>query len=359
MRLRVLTLAVAAMFLASVLMFLLAGGTGDLFQRRATLVTFMPDAAGLVKGGDVRLNGIRIGKVQSVRLAGGFDKARLVRAEIRIRTRYLRDIPEDSQTAVSADTVVAEKFLAITQGKSVTPVREGGVLPGEPFREASDRANQIEALHEDLTQLDQILAGLSTGDSQSSRLFYSSDIYTSTLAGMDAFHRTMHSVTSPESDLAKAFYTLELYNVIEKFVSNVDKALIGIQNGEGKLGRAFASDEQYNAAAQAIKDLRSTLADANAGKGGWGTWLQDDSNYKQLVRVLTSASRSVDEIGHGEGRMSQLLANAQMYESLSGSLRQLEAMLHDIRENPHKYLRVQPFRKNPMESRRRAVTAAR
>src|SRR5579871_5333743 len=133
MRLRVLTVVVAAVFLASVLFFLLAGGTGELFARRAVLTTYMPDAAGLAKGGEVRLNGIRIGTVQNVELTNGFDKAREARAQMRVLARYLREIPEDSQTAISSDTLVAPRFIAITKGKSLMPVRDDGVLSGEPF----------------------------------------------------------------------------------------------------------------------------------------------------------------------------------------------------------------------------------
>ena len=354
MRMRVLTLGIVAVFLSSVLIFLLAGGTGDLFEHRATLITYMPDAAGIAKADEVRLNGIRIGKVQKAELVRGYDKARQVRAEVRILARYLKEIPEDSQTAISADSLVGDKFLAITEGKSLTAVREGAVLRGEPYREAADRAHQIEALHNDLTQLDQILVELSSPDTQSGQLFQSSQLYNSLLTGLDVFHTTLHKFTSPQSDLGKAFYTLEVYNDIENFIRSVDAALAGIQSGDGMLGRAFASDNQYNEALRAIEDLRSFLADANAGKGGWGAWLQDDSNYRQITGVLAGASRSIDELNRGDGKLSQLLANAQFYESLTGSLRQIEAMLRDLRQDPRKYLRVHPFRKNPMEARRRA-----
>ena len=354
MRLRVLTLGIVAVFLSSVLIFLLVGGTGDLFEHRATLITFMPDAAGIAEADEVRLNGIRIGKVQKAELMGGYDKARQVRAEMRILARYMKEIPDDSQTAISADSLVGDKFLAITEGKSLTPVREGAVLRGEPYREAADRAHQIEALHNDLTQLDQILVELSSPETRSGQMFQSSELYNSILSGMDAFHVTLHKFTSPQSDLGKAFYTLEVYNDIEDFIRTVDKALAGIQNGEGTLGHAFASDDQYNEAVRAIRDLRSFLADANAGKGGWGAWLQDDSNYRQFTRTLAGASRSIDELNRGDGKASQLLASAQFYESLTGSLRQIESMLRDLRQDPHKYLRVHPLRKNPMEARRRA-----
>lgn len=353
MRLRVLTVAVAAVFISSVLIFLLAGGTADLFAPRATLTTYMPDAAGLARGGEVRLNGLRIGTVLNVQLTNGFSKAQEVRAQMRILARYLKQIPEDSQTAVSADTLVSAKFVQITEGMSLTPVREGGVLRGEPYREAANRANQLEALHTDLTQIDQILADLSSPQTPSGQIFMSSEFYDSTLAGMNAFDSTLNKFTSPRSNLGQAFYSLKLYDAIENFLRTVEKALAGIQNGEGALGRAFASEDQYNDTLRSVQGLHSWLADANAGKGGWGTWLQDDSNYRQLVRLLTEANRSIARLNAGEGTGGQLLANAQLYESLNGSLRQLQAMLNEFQRDPQKYLRFHPLRKNPMEARRR------
>jgi phospholipid/cholesterol/gamma-HCH transport system substrate-binding protein len=45
----------------------------------------------------------------------------------------------------------------------------------------------------------------------------------------------------------------------------------------------------------------------------------------------------------GGGPTGRLLANAQLYESLNGSLHNLELLLRDLRENPRKYLRYKPF----------------
>src|ERR1700688_4731380 len=98
MRLRVFALITLATGLSLVLMYLLVGGGGDFFARRTTLTTYMPDAAGITRDSEVRLSGIRIGKVQSVEISGMLDPRRAVRAEMRVLTRYLRDIPEDSQT---------------------------------------------------------------------------------------------------------------------------------------------------------------------------------------------------------------------------------------------------------------------
>jgi len=350
MRLRVSMVLVAAVFLMLVLTYLLLGGTGDFFARRANLTTYMPDSAGLAKDSPVRLNGIRIGTVQKVELASG-DNRRPVRAEIRVLARYLKNIPEDSRTAVSADTMVAPKFLDINQGQSIIPIRENGVLRSEPVRQATERANQIEALHRQMIQADQILQDLSNPDSRTGQLFMSEVIYDSILKGMGDFEKTVNTVITPRSDLGKAFYTLEIYNALEDFFHRIDRSLVSVQNGEGTLGHMFASDQQYNDVLREFTELRSDLADANAGKGKLGEWLQDDSNYRNFSRLLASMDRTLASWNAGEGRPGELIASAQLYESVNGSLRRLQNLVRTLRDDPHRYLRIRPFQRNPMSAR--------
>jgi phospholipid/cholesterol/gamma-HCH transport system substrate-binding protein len=345
MRLRVFVVIAAGTGLALILMYLLAGGWQDFFAPRTTLTAYMPDSAGLDTDAEVRLNGIRIGTVDKVDLSGQLDTRRAVRAEMRVLSRFLRDIPVDSQTEVSSDTLVGYRFLEIAEGKSTIPIGESGVLQSEPVKQASDRANQIMTLQNDLAQVDQILADLSSPGTQTGKLFLTEDIYDRGLSVIRGFDSGLHTVLNPQSDLGKAFYSDEMYNSIRDFVGQVDKMLASIQNGEGTAGHLFASDEQYNEFVGELSSLRASLADANAGKGPWGSWLQDDANYRQLTHLLSVTDATITSLNAGEGRAGSLLANAQLYESLNGSLRRMEALLRDVRMNPRKYLRVKPFGK--------------
>src|SRR6267154_1612229 len=78
MRLRIVALIGVGTGISLVLMYLLVGGGQDFFARRTTLTTYMPDAAGIAPDSEVRLSGIRIGKVQDVRLSGLLDPRRAV-----------------------------------------------------------------------------------------------------------------------------------------------------------------------------------------------------------------------------------------------------------------------------------------
>jgi phospholipid/cholesterol/gamma-HCH transport system substrate-binding protein len=345
MRLRVFTLIGAGAGISFVLMYLLVGGGRDFFARRTTLTTYMSDAAGITKDSEVRLSGIRIGTVQRVELSGRLEPRRAVRTQMRVLTRYLKSIPEDSQTDVSADNLVGYQFIDIAEGKSPIPIKEDGVLESEPVRQAKDRVDLIETLRNNLAQVDQILADLSSSNTKTGKFVVGELEYDTVLLRIRGFDSALHAFLTPQSDLGKAFYSAEIYNRIHDLAVQADKMLASIQNGEGGAGHLFSSDAQYNEFLRELTSLRSTLADANAGKGRLGAALQDDSGYRQITRLLSATDATIASLNAGEGQAGRLLTNAQLYEALNGSLRSMEELMRDVRVNPRKYLRFKPFGK--------------
>ncbi len=89
-----------------------------------------------------------------------------------------------------------------------------------------------------------------------------------------------------------------------------------------------------------MTDLRASLADTKAGKGRLGSLLENDDSYTRAVRLLADTDRKIAALNAGEGSAGRLLTEAQLYESLNGSLQHLEALLKDLRGNPQKYLRI-------------------
>jgi len=92
-----------------------------------------------------------------------------------------------------------------------------------------------------------------------------------------------------------------------------------------------------------VRDLRKSIADLRAQMAKTGASLQDDEAYRKLTRTLSDMDRSLAALNRGEGQFGQLLTSPQMYESLAGSLNNLDAFLKDFRSNPRKYLRTKIF----------------
>jgi phospholipid/cholesterol/gamma-HCH transport system substrate-binding protein len=326
---RVTLVIVIAIGIAATLIFLITGGGTKLFSPQATLTTLVPSAAGTVSGSEVRLSGIPIGNVTKVDLSGLMDPQRVVRIDMRVDANFLKNIPSDSQTVITEDTLVGDQFVSIEEGKSPIPVSEDAILPSEPVKQAADQANLIRILQNELVQVDDLVTQMSTPTTQVGQAVLGSKQYDQLLMRLNAFNRAMHSFVGPESQIGPVLFSEKLYTDIRTYVANVDKTLASIQNGEGAAGRLFANDEQYDKLLRDLRDLRKSLADASAG-----SLLHDDAAYLRIRKNIAQTDELIAAFNTG-----RLLRDQQLYESLNGSLRDLEKLLADLRTNPQKYLR--------------------
>jgi ABC-type transporter Mla subunit MlaD len=81
-RIRVAAVSALAVLILGTLCFLLTGGT--LLAPKTTIYLYMPDAVALAPGSPVRVDGIGVGKVESVALTGFPQPDRVVRVTMRI-----------------------------------------------------------------------------------------------------------------------------------------------------------------------------------------------------------------------------------------------------------------------------------
>ncbi|MGA2216348.1 MAG: MlaD family protein, partial [Bryobacteraceae bacterium] len=136
-RLKVGILALFAMAILAVLIFLITGST-NIFESDVTIYTFMGDAAALTTAAPVNLDGIPVGKVKTIRLSGSKDPMRLVRIDMQVPEHTLKDIPSDSLASISAANVLGTKYINIKSGKSATTVGAGQELPSVATGEFED-----------------------------------------------------------------------------------------------------------------------------------------------------------------------------------------------------------------------------
>lgn len=339
MRIAVFALIGIAVGLSLVLVFLLTGGGREFFAHTSTLTTFMGDGTGLGTDSDVRLSGITIGRVKKVDMSGLLDPQRAVRVDMRVDTRYLRNIPSDSQTSLAADTLIGDQFVSIDEGKSALPVAEDGVLRSQPVADAKDRADLILSLQSELQQVDQILQQISSGDTPIGHFLLGQQEYDRTLAQITSFDKSIHAFVGPNSPTGQILFSDKLYRSIREPVLRLDATLDSIQKGEGPAGKLFTSDEQYNTLLQQLKDLDQSITAMQPS-------LTDDALYRRVSALLRDTDAMILSVTRGEGAGARLLQNAQLYESLNGSLRGMQELLKDLREHPQKYLRYKVFNKN-------------
>jgi phospholipid/cholesterol/gamma-HCH transport system substrate-binding protein len=342
-RARVMGTIAAAAVIWGVLVFLLTGGGRNLFEDKTTITTFMSDATNLARKSDVRLSGIRIGAISGLEITPALDPPHAVRIEMRINSRFLRSIPEDSQTSIGEDTPIGYWFVSIAEGKSKIPLARDGTLQSEPVQQADAHVDLVQTLQSELRDVDNLLRQVSSTDTPIGRFVLGEKEYDDALARISSFDKAVHALVGPGSRAGQALFSDTLYNQFRDPLMGADNMLAAVGRGEGEAGRLFASDERYNETLRALRDLRVMLADASAGKGRLGLLLNDEAGYRKIRAMLAETNAMITSLNAGEGGIGRLVQNPQLYESLNGSLRDMQKLLNDLREHPAKYLRYKVY----------------
>src|SRR4051812_5372910 len=115
-RVRVMSMALVALTILATLFYLLTGGT--LFRSTTLLYLYVPDATGIAQGSPVRVDGVDVGKVDEVALTGSAEPNRVVRLVLNIERERLPSITSDSTAQPTSDTLIGDKVIQISSGRS-------------------------------------------------------------------------------------------------------------------------------------------------------------------------------------------------------------------------------------------------
>jgi len=342
-RLKVGILALFAMAILAVLIFLITGNT-NLFESQAVIYTYMADAAALTDGAPVNLDGIPIGKVTVIRLSGSKDPLRLVRIDMQIPVRQLKNIPSDSLASISSANVLGTKYINIKSGKSTTSVSSGEELPSVNTGEFQDLVQQgfsvLTSLQDTVQRVDRIVGLVESGKGSIGKLLVDETLYNNLLQILNQVKGLADTLNSDKGTIGILMNNRELYDNFRSTLGRVDTMLQDVQNGQGTAGKLLKDPALYNEAQDTVKGLHKLVDDLNAGKGTAGQLLKSDELSNQLKGTLTTLDSILDKVNSGQGTIGQLLVNQQMYENLNGATREMKLLMKDFRANPKKFLRI-------------------
>jgi phospholipid/cholesterol/gamma-HCH transport system substrate-binding protein len=334
-KLRITVVIISALSILGVLMYLLSGGTW--LKPKAYLVTFMPDASGLARGSDVELNGVDIGKVDSLSLTKSKDPNLIVEVRMKIEGHFLRHIPVDSVTSVDSETMLGDKYIDITMGKSPEHIEADGELRYQPptnFFKSID----IEQFGAQLRSIDQVIRDIQEGKGGLGEFVTTDEMYRDVISKITDIERGLRAAVNVHSRLGQFLYGADTYNDISTRLRQLDDRLAQVQSNP-----YLRDSAQYDNIHDQIAKIRSTLADLKAGKGAGGQLLASDSAYREWQTRLAGWINSIDALDSGEGGLGQMFSNAETYESLNGKLQDLATTMREFRQNPEKFMRFKLF----------------
>ena len=214
-QLKVGLLAISALCILAVLVFLMTSSTG-LFTKRSDVYTYLDDSAAIANGAPVRLNGIAVGKVANIGLSGSSEPNRIVRLTLDIDNRYFPSIPVDSQAAIAAENLLGTKYINIKKGRSAMTIQPGAEIKSLDTREFDDVVQQgystLASLNGIFKKLDTILDQLQAGNGTIGKLLSDDELYNKVIGIVDETHRVIASLDSQQGTLGKLMHDDSLYN---------------------------------------------------------------------------------------------------------------------------------------------------
>src|SRR5436305_2114294 len=228
---RVSAVSIVALLILGTLAFLLTGGT--LFEQKVTLYLYLPDATGLQRDLPVRVNGIGVGKVESVQISGSSDPNRMVKVTMRIQLDRLSFITPDSTAQVASETAVGDKFVAITTGTRPDHVRPNDEIP---YKGSSELLKSLDIVQfqTQVEAIDATLRDIEEGKSPLGQFVSGDQVYRRLMERVDEVERGVRAAANTRNAVGQELFTDRLIKQTHTFLTTLDNRLADLQAAKGK-----------------------------------------------------------------------------------------------------------------------------
>jgi len=342
-QLRVGVMAIVAMIIVAVLIFLLTGQK-NFFARSFELRTFMDDSSGMSEGAPVRLNGILAGHAEDLKLSGQTNPRRIVEIDMTIKWEFLNEIPKDSRAGISASNLLGDKFINISRGTSTDHVRPGDEIPSVPNQDipelVSESANLLTQFQGLLTRVNSLLADVEAGKGNIGKLIKDEELYTRLNSTIAEAQQILTDVRTGKGTITRLLYDDTLYNDLHSSLDKLNAIAADLEQCRGTAGKFLKDDALYDDLRKATTQFNQLMTDLQAGRGTAGKILKDDTLYNQIHGLVAKVDTTIDRLNSGQGTLGQLMVNPQLYESINGATGELQRLLKEMRTNPRKFLQL-------------------
>jgi phospholipid/cholesterol/gamma-HCH transport system substrate-binding protein len=295
----VVTFAIAVVLYAS-----FSGGGVPFFAPRDYLVSYFDNVNGLVKGASVRMSGVEVGNVKSVKFVN-LDAWRRLEVKMSIVESVWGLITTDSRAQLGTIGLLGDKYVEILPGTPGLPLLKSGdelpVIPEVGLEPLVRRPPEVNTSIDSIVyNLKDISRKIATGEGTAGRIISDTTLYANLASALEQTTRVMSEIQKNQKRIMdKLDATLERTSSI---TSKMDR-------GEGNLGKFINEEGLYNSLSSSTGRLDSILA----------------------------------KIDRGEGSAGALVNDAQLYEKIRNLVVRVNNLVTDIEQNPRKYFKFSVF----------------
>ncbi len=298
----------AIIVLGGILLFIMGFSflkSSSIFDSSRTFYAVYGNVGGLEPATPVTINGLTVGKIQSIRFKDTSGK-------------LLVTFTVESDFVFSKNSKAELYDTGIIGGKSIQiiPVfdESGPAVEGDTLQ-ATIRPGLTELVTQKLTPLqEKVQLAITSADSL--------------LGGVNQVldDKTRKNLQSAIGGLNDVIYNFKktsnaLNALLDENRKNLDNSLTNLN----KITDNFSS-------------ISDTLAQSNLG-----------TTVKKLQTTVASLDKVLAQVENGEGTLGKLLKDESMYKNLTDASKQLDLLLEDLRLNPKRYVHISVFGKKAKE----------
>ena len=291
------------------------GEAAHLFTKRYTLVSFVPNTAGLRVGGQVTVAGQLAGSVKSIEfLPVDADTTRNLKVIIEVDKEVQPQVRRDSQAKLKTLGLLGDKVFDITPGTPrFTPLNDGDTLRlGEALDyeavlvQASGALEQVVSL---TGSLQKVANGVVAGEGTVGQLLTNRQLFDNLNSTLATTNTLMARLQNPRGTVGQLLNDPTLYNNLNRVLGSADTLVAtlgsGIGSGNGTLGKLMTDDQLYNRLVSAVSSMDTLATAMNAGNGTVRKLFTDDQLYSQLLQSVTNLNQVLTDVRSNPGRYTR------------------------------------------------------
>ena len=309
-QLKVGLVIVAALAVLAVAIYKL-GQAANLFSKRYELVAYLPDAAGLRAGGTVFVAGQFAGSITAIDfLPVDYDTTRNLRVRMAVDQALQTQVRGDSKAKVRTLGLLGDKVIDISIGTPRYPaLQNGATIPVAAsldyeavLAQAAGAVNDMVGLTHDMRR---ITGGIVRGEGTVGQLMTNRALYDNFVGTMSRANSMLARFENPNGSFARLLDDPTLYNRFVSVVTSADSMVVALNDKNGTIGKL----------------------------------LRDDTLYTHIVNMAVAGDSLMKALSSGKGIAARLLNDPTLYDQLNKLTADLNAILDDVKNDPHKYLK--------------------
>ena len=275
------------------------------------VVAGFPTLKELKAGDEVRMAGVKIGAVETTRLANG-------RAEAVLRILPEMHIAKDSVATISMAGLIGTNYVSLDLGHP-----DNGTVPeagGELLTRSAPDLNQIMS---DLGDLGKDLKGA---------LGNISTAFSGGADGKGGLLSKLDRLVSENSEKINAT------------MANLEDITAKIRNGQGTLGKLVNDPAAYDQLLATVTEIKGAAADARlfltntqglidqvkTGKGTLGTLVYDEEAGNNIKLITKNVRELSEKLNNPNSSFGQLITNDQLVRDAQATLRKVDSAVDGL-----------------------------